>query len=97
MSLFERYSFEDLVNEAERMVFEELERQFSELPDTDSCKTEDAVLDIAAYALNNVTPLYRVNLLGRIYANTLHEKHAREVRDAVAEGIARVRANPPIS
>ena len=96
MSLIDRYNFDELVNEAERMVFEELERQLAELPDTDACKTEDAVLDIAAYALNHVKPMYRVTLLGRVYAGTLQEEHADEVRGAVAEGIARVRENPPI-
>ncbi len=96
MSLLERYNFEDLVNEAERMVFDELERQLDELPDTDACKTEAAVLDIAAFALNHVPPMYRVTLLGRVYAGTLREKHADQVRKAVAEGISRVRENPPI-
>lgn len=96
MSLLERYNFENLVNEAEGMVFDEIERRLGELPDTDWCKTQDAVLDVAAYALNKVRPLYRVNLMGRVYANTLRREHAEEVRRAVADGFAKVRENPPL-
>lgn len=89
MDLRDIYSFEELVNEAERLILEELGRQLEERGDS-LYEDEDAVLDIAALALNNVAPMYRVNLLGRLYANSLSDEHAAEIRDAVAEAIARV-------
>jgi competence protein ComFB len=49
MSLSDTYDFEYLVNEAERLVIEELEVQLDEF--TDICKCQDFVLDMAAHAL----------------------------------------------
>ena len=64
MGLKNSYDFEYLVNEAERLVFEELEQQLHD--DTDICKCQDCVLDMAAYALNHTAPNYRVSLLGKV-------------------------------
>lgn len=89
MDLRDIYSFEELVNEAERLVLDELGRQLEERGDS-LYEDEDAVLDIAALALNRVKPLYRVNLLGRLYASTLSDEHARDIREAVAGAIAKV-------
>jgi competence protein ComFB len=89
MDLNQQYDFEDLTNEAERLVLDELGRQLEELGDR-ACMSEDCVLDIAAYALNHVAPMYRVNLLGRLYADTLMEEHGEEIRGAVAEAIEKV-------
>lgn len=90
MSLLERYNFEDLVNEAERLVIDELERQLAARGDE---ADEDQVLDMAAYALNKVPPLYRVNLLGRIYARNVAQPYLEEIRAAVAAAIERVMNN----
>jgi len=83
--------FDSLVNEAEALVVEEMGRQ---LPaHTDLCTCEDCLLDIAAYALNNVHPRYRAALLDRVSGGDAAD-YAREVRRAVAEAIARIKANP---
>ncbi len=87
MSLLERYNFEDLVNEAERLVIEELE---SQLAARGHDASEDQVLDMAAYALNKVAPLYRVNLLGRIYARNVPQPYLDEIRVAVTTAIEKV-------
>lgn len=95
MSLRDQYDFEHLVNEAEHLVETELERQLS-LPDNgDVCMSEDCILDMAAYALNHVPPLYRATLLGRIYATELDQKYHDKIETAVSAAIDRVRQNPP--
>ncbi|MFW5717720.1 MAG: late competence development ComFB family protein [Spirochaetota bacterium] len=89
MALAERYSFEDLVNEAERLVQDELERQLGERGALEGLE-EELVLDMAAYALNHVHPVYRVNLLGRLYARNVSDEYRAELSSAVREAIDRV-------
>ncbi len=89
MDLRDLYAFEELVNEAERLILAELGRQLEERGDS-ACTSEECVLDMAAYALNHVRPMYRVNLMGRIYADTLMIEHADEISDAVSEAIERI-------
>ena len=48
------------------MVLGELEIQMARAKDI--CTCQDCVLDMAAYALNNVKPTYRVSLMGSVYA-----------------------------
>ncbi|TVR01998.1 MAG: competence protein ComFB [Spirochaetaceae bacterium] len=95
MAFGDDYDFELLVNEAEHMVVEELERQLEQPENRDLRRSHDAVLDIAAFALNAVPASYRVNLMGRLYAEELDRKHGETVRTAVARAIEVVRANPP--
>jgi competence protein ComFB len=94
MALRDLRAFEDLQNEAERLVIDELERQLDMLPDDKVCKTDDCVLDMAAYALNHVRPLYRVNLLGRLYATAPDDERNAEISRAVAEAIRKISENP---
>ena len=95
MGLRDRYDFDILVNAAEQLVINELERQL-ELPQNgDVCRSSDCVLDIAALALNQVRPLYGVNLIGRLYAAEREREHASEVQRAVAQAVERIRRNPP--
>jgi competence protein ComFB len=89
MKLEEIYSFEELTNEAERFVIEELGRQL-EIAGETACRSPECVLDMAAYALNHVKPMYRVNLLGRLYVESLHEEHKEEIRRAVQQAILKV-------
>ena len=90
MSLEDTYNFEELVNEAERLVLSELEKQLAAQPGGIAAYSEDEILDMAAYALNNVRPLYRVNLLGRIYAQNVGEAYTKELNQAVADAIAKI-------
>ena len=89
MNLHDMFTFEDLTNEAERLVLDEMGRQL-ELLDDQSFINEESVLDMAAYALNHIAPMYRVNLLGRLYANSLMEEHGEEVRSIVNEAIEKI-------
>lgn len=90
MDLERFYSFDDLTNEAERLVIAELGRQIEELGEDRVCTSEECVLDIAAFALNHVRPMYRVNLLGRLYAQSLQEEHQKEIRSAVRDAIEKI-------
>jgi competence protein ComFB len=90
MSLEDRFNFEDLVNEGERLVLAELEVQLADQPGGVTGYSEDEVLDMAAYALNHIRPLYRVNLLGRIYAQNVGEQYEQDVETAVREAISRI-------
>lgn len=95
MAIDEYYDFSDLRNDTERLVFEELERQLDSAPPAVP-RSQESVLDMAAYALNHARPLYRVNLIGRLYALSSTEQRDQEVRAAVAEAIQRVTEHPPV-
>ncbi len=95
MSLRERYNFEYLVNEAERLVLEELEGELEKEWTDTMCKCQDCVLDMAAYALNNIEPLYRVSLMGTLYAHSLHNsEYNQKVHDTVVDAIQKIAKNP---
>ncbi|NOY09116.1 MAG: late competence development ComFB family protein [Spirochaetes bacterium] len=93
MSLKDHYDLENLVNEAERLVFSELESQLKEYDSI--CKCQDCVMDMAAYALNHIKPYYRVSLMGTIYAHSIdNTEYAQEVKKAVREAIKKISGNP---
>jgi competence protein ComFB len=95
MGIRDNYDFSLLVNEAERLVTDELERSLEELADPSVCTCQDCVLDMAAFALNALKPVYRVSLLGKIYADAMDSgTYAEEVRQVVRSAIAKVHANP---
>jgi competence protein ComFB len=90
----DQYNFESLVNEAEELVVAEISRQLPEYPDL--CTCSECILDVAAYALNRVRPRYRVSLLDTVYVHSRERiAYLREIRRAVADGILKVRTNPP--
>jgi competence protein ComFB len=95
MAFIDDYDFEFLKNEAENLVLRELERQLGEYRES-VCRCNDCIVDMAAMALNNVRPLYRVSLLGTLYAATaMNEKrYADQVREAVSNAIRKVHNNP---
>ena len=88
MALRDQIDFSVIENEAERLVIDELETQLGEDAATID---EDTLLDIATYALNRVKPLYRVTLLGRLYAQAGGQTgYAQEITRAVAEAIEKI-------
>ena len=94
MAIRDEYEFDQLKNEAERLVIEELERRIEQLDPR--LRTENCILDIAAYALNRITPRYHVNLIGRLYGQALDESaYIDEVGRAVKEAVAKISRNPP--
>jgi competence protein ComFB len=95
MAFIDNYDFDDLKNEAERLLEEELGRQLEARPG-DTCLCEECVMDMAAYALNMVKPLYRHSLLGSQYAAQAMKDpaYAKTIREAVTTAIEKVRKNP---
>jgi len=95
MALMDIHDMEFLKNEAEGIVLAELERQLDSFPDY-ICKCKDCLLDMLACALNSVKPLYRVTLMGSIYAGVaLDEKaYATSIREGVFKAIEKVYKNP---
>jgi competence protein ComFB len=96
MAFIDDYNLELLVNEAEKLVLNELGQQLESFEGDDICLCNDCVMDMAAMALNSVKPLYRVSLLGTLYASTAmdEESYATGIRDTVAQAIEKVRKNP---
>ncbi|MDR1617589.1 MAG: late competence development ComFB family protein [Treponema sp.] len=95
MTFVDNYDFENLVNEAEKLVLNELGSQLESYPE-EICCCNDCVVDMAGIALNTVKPLYRVSLLGGLYAAQAmnEETYAESVRQAVGAAIEKVRKNP---
>ncbi len=95
MGIRDDYDFSVLVNEAERLVTDELERKLAELGDASICVCQECVLDMAAFALNALKPAYRATLLGTMYAHAMDEgAYIDEVKKAVSSAIQKVHANP---
>jgi len=95
MSIRDSYDFQNLVNETERLVLEHLEEQLQQDFAKDFCKCQDCVLDMAAYALNSLKPVYRVSLMGSLYAHNLDDtEYGKEVSAAVKKAILKIAANP---
>ncbi len=94
MKLENYISPDELINESERFVLEELNKNLDQLDP--AVLNEDCLLDMATYAMNKVTPRYRANLLGRLFSAAQDEAFLQEVQQAVAEAIQVVSENPPI-
>jgi len=95
MSFKDKYEFDLLVNEMENAVFEELERQLNEDKENKICKCQDCILDMAAFALNQLKPAYRSSLTGRIYSQILYDgEKKKEIEDAVKKAIEKISKNP---
>lgn len=93
MGIREEYDFENLENAAEKLILDELEKQLKDNPP--ACTCQDCILDIAALALNNVKPYYRVSLLGKLYADSAHmTSYGEDVKKAVREAIEKISENP---
>ncbi|MDR2631769.1 MAG: late competence development ComFB family protein [Spirochaetaceae bacterium] len=95
MAFIDNYNFELLVNESEKVVLKELERQL-ESYDGAICLCNECVVDMAAMALNAVRPFYRFSLLGTLYAAQAMEdkSYADSVKQAVSQAIEKVHKNP---
>ncbi|MCL2833863.1 MAG: late competence development ComFB family protein [Treponema sp.] len=95
MSAIDNIDFEFLHNEAEKLIVTELGRQLDSYT-RPICLCNECVVDMAAMALNNVKPLYRVSLLGSLYTATAMEEsdYASSVREAVFNAIEKIRKHP---
>ena len=95
MSLRDLYNFDYLINESERMVLESLETYLKDEEYKDICKCQDCVLDMAALALNKVKPMYRVSLIGTLYAHNLNDSdYGKHVAETVKAAVEKISKNP---
>ncbi len=96
MGRFENiYNLSLIVNEAEKVIIAEVERQLELEENVEMCKCQDCVLDIIALALNKVPPAYRSTFTGVIYAQKLSSGDYIELySSAVSEAIKKVKNNP---
>ncbi|MBN2545804.1 MAG: late competence development ComFB family protein [Spirochaetes bacterium] len=95
MTFKDKYNFDILVNEAENLVIDELEKQLEEENNKDICKCEDCILDMAAFALNHLVPKYMASYTGRIYALQYQEgQYKKEVTENVKKAIKKISSNP---
>ena len=92
MGFQEKYDFSLLVNDKERFVVAELESQLRVR--TEVCRCQECVLDMVALALNHTKPVYRVTLLGAIYATADDEVVHQEIVEAVQSAVEKIYANP---
>ncbi|HEB32043.1 MAG TPA: hypothetical protein ENI15_14410 [Spirochaetes bacterium] len=93
MRLQNRFSLENLRNRTEEMVFEKIEKLKEE--GTVFCTCQECVLDLAAFALNHVTPRYYTSLLGPLRPNRTQEKRLQiEIDLALETGLKRIRSHP---
>ena len=95
MAFADEYDFDIPINQAEKMVIDELGKQLDSYKGK-ICRCGECVVDMAAVALNTVQPLYRVSLLGTLYASQAmsEENCAKSIREAVSKAIEKVRKNP---
>ncbi|HPE87918.1 MAG TPA: late competence development ComFB family protein [Spirochaetia bacterium] len=95
MDIAKSYDLSFLVNDAERMVLDELGRALETADDEGICVCQDCVVDMATLALNSLEPRYHASLLGTMYAHAEESgEYADQVRIAVAAAVQKVRRNP---
>ena len=94
MALSHKYDLSELTKQMENYVFDELERQLDTISDEDICKCNDCVLDMACFALNNLTPRYRSSLMGSLYAKVNSDEVRRSVSGSVGDAVQKISQNP---
>jgi competence protein ComFB len=93
MSLKEKYDLTDLKNDAEELVYSELEKILDEKGE-EICQCDDCVLDMICLSLNHVKPRYRVSLMGSLYTRVEDPETREQVDKAVRKAVEIVGTNP---
>ncbi|UCF97567.1 MAG: late competence development ComFB family protein [Spirochaetaceae bacterium] len=93
MSLYDFYNLDNLRNRSAEIVYGRIERFLEQ--HEDFCHCEQCVLDLLAYVLNHVTPMYGTSLLDPLSPNPDREKKIDvEIDLALKAGSKRVAAHP---
>lgn len=93
MKISEQYNLDNLRNRSADMVFERIETILDE--SDDFCLCEECVLDLLAYTLNHVTPLYGTSLLGPLHPKPEKEKKIQiEIDLAINAGVKKITRHP---
>ncbi|MBL7170909.1 MAG: late competence development ComFB family protein [Candidatus Omnitrophica bacterium] len=93
MSFKKKYPVENLINENEEEVFKIIDKILAE--EKDICLCPDCMMDVAAIALNNLEPRYRVFLVRPVHRDSeLISARLRKVEEAVRNALAIVKKSP---
>ncbi len=93
MDIASHYDLEHLENRGMRIVLARAGSFLEERPAF--CRCQQCVLDLLAFALNQVSPLYASSLLGPLTGRSkLMEKLDIEIEIALEEGARRIGRNP---
>ncbi len=93
MKLSEQYNLVNLTNRSADLVFKRVERFLEE--NEDFCHCEECVLDLIAFTLNHVSPIYETSLLAPLQPNRARIKKVQvEIDLALQAGLKRVTENP---
>jgi len=93
MSFKRKYPVENLINENEEEVFKIIDKILDE--EKDICLCPDCMMDVAAIALNNLAPHYRVFLVRPVHRDSeLITRRLRKVEEAVRKAVAVVKKSP---
>ena len=93
MNLSEQYNLANLINKSADLVFKQVERFLEE--NEDFCQCEECVLDLIAFILNRITPVYETSLLATLKPNRAKIKKVQvEIDLALQAGVKRVTENP---
>ncbi len=93
MKLSERYNLDTIRNRTAEMVYGAVEKLVEE--GAGLCLCESCVLDLAAFALNRVTPRYSTSLLDPLHPDeNLEMKMRIEIELAIEAGLKKLREHP---
>lgn len=93
MSFKDRYPVDTLINENEEYVFKVIDRLIDE--ESDFCTCQDCILDIAAIALNNLPPRYRVFLVRPVHKDEeVIKARLKKVEEVVRNALNIVKNRP---
>ncbi len=85
------YNLDLIKNRSLELVISRIEKLLNERDDF--CHCEVCVIDLIAYVLNNITPLYTTSLLDP-FENKKIETINEEIERAIKEGIKRIKEHP---
>ncbi len=94
MALSDMYDLSVLGNQIEEFVFDELESQLDSVEHKGICKCNDCILDMACFALNQLSPSYSSSLMGKIYNQEVYQNEIPKVKAKVREAIIKISQNP---
>ena len=93
MKITDYYDLDLLKSDSQEIVLERVGAVLDER--TDICKCEQCVLDLIAYVLNNVSPMYRASLVGSLDPHQTKRKQLEaETELAIKSGIIKIMLHP---
>jgi len=93
MEIKQYVNLDRLKNKSLDVVLEKVDELLEK--DRSFCRCENCVLDLMAYTLNHVTPMYRTSLLDPLHPNWEKSKKVEiEIDLALKAGVERIRRNP---